>query len=257
MEATSTGPNRTGASVNPAALSQMLEAAQQHPPQASVGPGLMDVERQRYIAEAESVGSIPTPRSALKSTAAKIKGVTGGRTLGVLLDKLGERIAFERAGTRLYDALITKCTALVADGGLPHSRDATGATDASVLVTLARIRNQELEHFQMLTRCVEQLGGDPTAQTPCADVTAAASIGLLQVVSDPRTTLAQSLNAVLTAELTDNAGWELLTELAELAGQDQFQSTFVEALAVEEEHLEIIRAWLRTLVTDATGTPAV
>ncbi len=58
-------------------------------------------------------------------------------------------------------------------------------------------------------------------------------------------------------ELTDNAGWELLTELAELAGQDQFQSSFVEALAVEEEHLEIVRAWLRTLVTDATGTPAV
>ena len=252
MEATSTGPNRTGATINPAALSQMLEAAQQHPPQASAGPSLMDVERQRYINESESVGSIPAPRSLAKSTTARIKGFTGARTLGVLLDKHGERIAFERAGTRLYDALITKCAALVDDGGLPAD-----AGNANVLATLARMRNQELEHFQMLTRCVEQLGGDPTAQTPCADVIGAASIGLLQVVSDPRTTLAQSLNAVLTAELTDNAGWELLTELAELAGQDQFQSSFVEALAVEEEHLEIVRAWLRTLVTDATGTPAV
>ena len=47
----------------------------------------------------------------------------------------------------------------------------------------------------MLVQAMEQLGGDPTAQTPCADVTATASMGLIQVVTDPRTTLAQSLNA--------------------------------------------------------------
>jgi hypothetical protein len=104
---------------------------------------------------------------------------------------------------------------------------------------------------------MQELGGDPTAQTPCADVTGTASIGLLQVVTDPRTTLAQSLNAVLTAELTDNAGWELLSELAELAGQSQLSERFAEALAVEEQHLETVREWLRALITNAPGTPAV
>jgi NAD(P)-dependent dehydrogenase (short-subunit alcohol dehydrogenase family) len=36
-------------------------------------------------------------------------------------------------------------------------------------------------------------------------VTATASAGLMQVLTDPRTTLAQCLNTILTAELTDNA----------------------------------------------------
>ena len=76
-------------------------------------------------------------------------------------------------------------------------------------------------------------------------------------MTDPRTTLAQSLNAVLTAELTDNAGWELLGELAEIAGQKQLAAPFAEALAVEAEHMAIVQLWLRGLMIDAPGTPAV
>ena len=57
-------------------------------------------------------------------------------------------------------------------------------------------------------------------QTPCADVTGAESIGLLQVVSDPKTTVDQSLHAILVAELADNAGWEELIALAREMGQD-------------------------------------
>src|SRR5690606_32315938 len=138
----------------------------------------------------------------------------------LLLDKIGERIAFERGGTRLYDALLVKAQAALAAGAeLPTAAEALaangedvaslqGAPTESALQTLERIRNEELEHFHLLCEAMKQLGGDPTAMTPCADAVATASAGLMQVVTDPRTTLAQSLNAMLTAELTDNAGWE-------------------------------------------------
>jgi len=254
MEPTITGPNRTGAAINPEGIASMLEAVNELSPPMPISTLNMDVERQRYIAEAESVGSIPPPQSVLKSTVARIKGVTAAAAMGILLDKLGERLAFERAGTRLYSALITKYLALSNADSAPLPPD---ARSEPAIDTLTRIRMQELEHFQMLSKCIETLGGDPTAQTPCADVTGTASIGLLQVVTDPRTTFAQSLNAVLTAELTDNAGWELLTELATLAGQSELAESFSEALAVEEEHLEIVKGWLRTLVTTSPGTPAV
>jgi hypothetical protein len=254
MEATATGPNRTGGAINPKGISSMLEAVEELSPPMQISTLQMDIERQRYIVEAENVGSIPPPQSALKSTVAKVKGVAAPASLSVLLDKLGERMAFERTGTRLYGALITKYLALTNQGEEPPSTDARGE---AAIDTLNRIRGEELQHFQMLSQCIQKLGGDPTAQTPCADVTAAASIGLLQVVSDPRTTLAQSLSAVLTAELTDNAGWELLAELAELAGQKELAASFEDARAAEEQHLEIVRAWLRTLVTEASGTPAV
>jgi rubrerythrin len=254
MEGTATGPNRTGGAINPKGIASMLEAVRDLSPPAPISTLLMDIERQRYISEAESVGSIPPPLSAPKSAGKKIKGTTAAASMGMLLDKLGERIAFERTGTRLYGAVITKYLALANAGEAPLPPSENGE---SALETLRRIRAQELQHFQMLTQCVEELGGDPTAQTPCADVTGTASSGLLQVVTDPRTTLAQSLNAVLTAELTDNAGWELLSELAELAGQDQLAEPFAEALAVEEEHLEVVEGWLRTLITNAPGTHAV
>ena len=67
-----------------------------------------------------------------------------------------------------------------------------------------------------------------TAQTPCADVSATASMGIVQVLTDPRTTLAQCLNALLTAELTDNAGWELLIDLAEELGHSDMADEFTD-----------------------------
>src|SRR4029434_375002 len=86
---------------------------------------------------------------------------------GIFLDKLGERIAFERTGTRLYGALITKHLASINAGNDVLAPAAAGETAAE---TLQRIRAEELEHFHMLCDAVTQLGGDPSAQTPCADV---------------------------------------------------------------------------------------
>jgi rubrerythrin len=232
----------------------MLEAVNELSPREPVSTLLMDIERQRYITEAEAVGSIPPPKPSPGGKGKKTKSSESSAAVGILLDKLGERIAFERTGTRLYGAVITKYLALANAGEAPLPPSEEGEP---ALETLRRIRAQELEHFRMLSQCVQEMGGDPTAQTPCADVTATASSGLLQVVTDPRTTLAQSLNAVLTAELTDNAGWELLGELAQLAGQGQLTEQFAEALAVEQEHLQVVEGWLRTLIAAAPGTPAV
>jgi hypothetical protein len=249
----------------------MLNAVQDLSPPGPINTVRMDVERQHYIAEAESIGSVPppktsAPKAAGKRTGARAKSAADEASMTLLFDKLGERIAFERTGTRLYSALITKYLALTNAGepALPtveeldaedvHTEQWAGE---SALQTLTRIRAEELNHFRMLCDLVVELGGDPTAQTPCADVTAAASMGLLQVLTDPRTTLAQCLNTILTAELTDNAGWDLLSEVAENAGQKQLLQPFAEALAAEQEHLAIVQSWLKTLMTPDADTRAV
>src|SRR5690606_1425878 len=109
---------------------------------------------------------------------------------------------------------------------------------AALLADLQHIMEEEFQHFQMLTEVIGEMGGDPTSQTPCADISAVAAMGLIQVLTDPRTTLAQGLQALLTAELTDNAAWELLIELAEQGGHDELVPPFQKALSSETEHEE-------------------
>jgi rubrerythrin len=269
MEATTIGMNRTGARLSPAGTQAMTDAVNDLAPPEPIDTTASEAERLVYINESESVGSIPPPASmkgVLKAGMAKVKG---GQP-SIFFDKLGERIAFERGGTRLYDALIVKYQAVEQIGQevLPPAQEvidlcAEGmdclapVEGESPAETLQRIRDEELAHFHMLCQSMEQLGGDPTAMTPCADVQATASMGLVQVVTDPRTTLAQCLNAVLTAELTDNAGWELLISLAEDAGEPELAGRFLGALAQEQEHLAVIKGWLIALVSRGAGTRAV
>jgi hypothetical protein len=254
MQATLPGQNRTGAAVSPKEIELMLEAVDDLSPPLPISTLQMDVERQGYIADADSVGSIPPTLAPEKASSKKTASDVQTGRMPLLFDKLGERIAFERTGTRLYGALITKYLALNNAGAevLPPA-----VASETALATLERIRAEELGHFHLLCDAVTRLGGDPTAQTPCADVSAAASIGLMQVITDPRTTLAQCLNTILTAELTDNAGWEMLAQLAAEAGQNEMAELFAEALEVEQQHLVAIRGWLQALLTNESGTPAV
>ena len=80
-------------------------------------------------------------------------------------------------------------------------------------------------------------GGDPTQLTPSAHVQLTASHGVGQVLVDPRTTLMQSLEAIMMAELADNECWETLTGLAGLAGHEELAQRCEEALPGESAHL--------------------
>ena len=103
----------------------------------------------------------------------------------------------------------------------------------------------------MLKQVVERLGADPTEMTPSADLHATMSKGLLEVVVDPRTSLAQCLEAALLAELADNDCWEALKELALQAGEEDLVEVFSAALVDENTHLSRVRDW----VAAAQGRP--
>ncbi len=80
-------------------------------------------------------------------------------------------------------------------------------------------------------------------------------MGLMQTISDPRNyACTQCLNSILTAELTDNAGWELLSELAHGGGAARAGRAIPgRARETEAEHLETIRSWLAALVTGGSA----
>lgn len=255
MHPTTSGNNRTGTATAEEGVRAMLDANERWAPLTPPDTSLSDAERTFYMVESDSVGSIPPPvtiQGMLKTGFDKLLG----ERPEVLMDKIGERIAFERSGTRLYDALILKYESAFQQGAVSALPVPLNTSGDSVASTLQRIRTEEHQHFLMLSEVMRSLGGDPTAQTPCADVSGVASMGLMQVVTDPRTTLAQSLHAVLIAELADNAGWELLISLTQEAGKADIAEQFERAMLEEQEHLLTVKSWVAALASSPTPTVA-
>jgi bacterioferritin (cytochrome b1) len=211
--------NRTGVLVAPDLAEELVDGVNTYSPPPDLEQSKAATMRAVYVKEGLPVGSLP---------------VANDPPMAALLDKLGARLAFERSGVRLYDALIQK-------------RTAKGGSAKPTVADLQHIRDEELEHMHMLEECILDLGGDPTAVTPAADVTATMSAGVLKVVADPRTTVSQCLEAILTAELVDNDSWGVLIKMMQAVEEDA--ADFEEALAKEQEHLQKVRGWI---LADAT-----
>jgi hypothetical protein len=219
---TDTGMNRTGIATSPIDSQRTIEGAEAA---ATTGRGdgrVLEPERVLWARDAGPLGHVPHQPT-------------------VLIDKLGERLAYERTGTRLYDALLAKYeVAHVHQGGPTRSE-------------LEEIREAEHAHMLLVREALLGLGADPTAMTPCADLVGVAGLGWVQALTDPRTTLTQCLDVILMAEVSDVDGWLLLLELAELLGHDELAARFRDAMVVEETHVRKVRGWLTTAVIGQAG----
>jgi len=232
--------NQTSTVLQPNLRKEMIEGPTLFPPNSAGDELTIASLRERYMMEGEPIGSIPlplTPKGVLESA----KGLIKAQQPLIFMDKLGERLAFERSGTRLYQAFMGKIMA----EGAPQQVIPVQAVQQAL--------DEEARHFMMIHDAIERLGGDPSAVTPAADVIGVASMGLFQVVSDPRTTVDQCLCAMLTAELVDNDGWPLLIKLAEGLGHRDLATEFTTALHNEERHLTNVRTWVSALTMEQAG----
>lgn len=226
------GQNRTGIATSRESADRMIEGTTEFQPNQATADGQEIAEvRQLFAKEAEPLGSVPPPADLAGMVGNAIKGLKGARPTQ-FIDKLGERLAFERSGVRLYEALISK---YVAFGGFEG-----GPT----LTQLERMMGEEHEHFRLLTEVVARVGGDPTVMTPSADLHATMTRGILEVMVDARTTFVQCLEALLVVELADNECWEALSDLARQNGEEAVVVAFERAREEEADHLEDVRAWI-------------
>jgi hypothetical protein len=208
--------NRTGARTDIKRTEELIQGAQRFWTQASNDQADLYKMRTPYIKAGARVGS---------------QIVQSDKRLSLLLDKMSARLVFESQGARLYQILLQKHAAAGAD--FPRYSE------------LERHAFQEQNHFVLLQNMIFELGGDPTAITPAADVTSVISSGVLKVIADPRTTMAQSLEALLTAELVDNDSWELLITIAREQNRGALLSPLEQALNEEREHLANVRGWIQ------------
>lgn len=237
--------NRTGILLNPELGAELLQGAKETIPSSEADGEEMEMERAEYAQEGLPIGSYPSPVNGTDIDSSE--GLESDDRMAVLLDKLGERLAFERQGTRLYEAFIQKIEAMPIED-----------TDAPTADDLRHICEEELEHFKLLQQAIVKLGGDATVQTPSADVAGVLSHGALQIMSDPRATIPQALQAALNAELADNDGWKMLQELFEQLEHTDLAKQCAKAYEEEQEHLENVRTWLSQMtLSEALGANGV
>lgn len=212
------GANHTGLALHPEQRDAMVEATREFPPTSSGGPAQIAELRVAYARAGDPHATMPES----SVDAARLP----------VLDKLGARLQFERTGTRLYDALISKLDAYGSFEGGPSRKD------------LLEIREQELGHALMVQELIKAIGGDPTTVTPCASLQATASRGIGDVLVDPRTSLVDCLEIILIAELADLDSWASLARAAEPLGDAELTKKVAQAQKTELEHLAKIRGWI-------------
>ena len=223
--------NRTGIAVSPIDSKETIDGAIEGTERPDATAAALEQVRLDYSREATPVGTMPPPASAKGAVKALVTAVKGKHAM-VFLDLIGERLAFERTGTRLYGAVLVKLAAGSPRDGGPDRED------------LEEDPRRRARHFALLQDALISLGADPTAVTPSADVAGVASMGLVQVVTDPRTTLTEALKTMLIAELADNDGWLILADMAERLEETDLAASFREALEEEEQHLARLRTWV-------------
>src|SRR5690554_7258267 len=105
-KSTQMGRNRTGIDMSPIDSKAMIEGAM-NSPVTQTSQTIRSIERD-YIQQSDAVGSVPIPgtiKGALKATMQKVTG----NNPEMSINKLGERLAYERTGVRISECFINKC----------------------------------------------------------------------------------------------------------------------------------------------------
>jgi bacterioferritin (cytochrome b1) len=146
-----------------------------------------------------------------------------------VIDLLMERLTFERDAARLYDATLAKM------------RASTDHDAQRMIDQMEEYRDEEKEHAEWLDEQIRSLGGDTQAESELSELVAREARGIDDVILDGDNDISHLFHALLTVELADNAGWDLLVLLADEAGDREARRAFKKRLHEEEEHLIFVR----------------
>ncbi|HKY61821.1 MAG TPA: hypothetical protein VJR29_00230 [bacterium] len=156
----------------------------------------------------------------------------------ILLNKIGQQMAFEQSNFRLWETFHGKALLLKALGEME-------------LEEIEVLRAQKRDHLRLLKLAASDVGAGSHPMAPTVEVATISSMGLAPALDDPRIDFEQCLQLMLVAELVNNEAWRALGDLAEIAGDDEWAERFQQAAAEAEEHLACVRTWIFDRMVDA------
>jgi rubrerythrin len=144
--------------------------------------------------------------------------------MDALLDKVCERLAVETGGVDIYHAVIGKID------------------DETTRIRLDHFMGEEIKHRDMLAAYLDRMGRT-VHDTASAQLAEHEGQAYLKLIGEA-TTDAQLLTILLTVELMDETGWEMLVDLGRDLGEEEIARGFQQALKEEKEHLRGVRGML-------------
>jgi bacterioferritin (cytochrome b1) len=161
-----------------------------------------------------------------------------------VVDLLNERLAFERTGVRLYDTVLARLQVSSEPGFKALARQ------------VQEQRDEEKEHEEWLEEQIRALGGTAHGLSEHAVLAQAESEGVERVIRRDDS-IPHDFHALLTAELADTAGWDLLVQIADEFGDSKAKKEFKKRLQEEEKHLLFVRKTLLELTRKDVSSPEV
>ena len=160
-----------------------------------------------------------------------------------LIDVLAERLAFERAGVRLYDAVLSRLE----------------SAEPAVRRMLPRVEQQRAEaqaHAAWLEAQLRGLEAGAAAGTRRAELAHLETEGLLRIAGDGAATVQEMFHALYVFELTDEGGWDLLVQLADRGGDRTAREELGRRREAARAHVAFVRrALTELLVNEVLGSP--
>jgi hypothetical protein len=162
-----------------------------------------------------------------------------------LIDVLAERLASERAGVRLYDAICTR----------------VASAEPAVQRMLPRLEQQRAEeqaHADWLDAQLVALeaGSIATGNTRRVTRVRLETEGLQRIADDGAATVQELFHALLLFELADDGGWELLVQLAARGDDRAAHEAFAPRREAERAHVSFVRrAVTELLINEVLGYP--
>jgi rubrerythrin len=146
-----------------------------------------------------------------------------------VLDLLTARLVHERGSVKLYEKILAKM-------------NATGSDDTQRMQRkMSELRGEEQEHVEWLESQIQAAGGDAHGQSEMSRLEETEASGVEKIVLEGDEPLPRMFHALLLAELGDNAGWDLLANLAAEAGDRDAKRAIRQRLHEEEVHLLFVR----------------
>jgi len=147
-----------------------------------------------------------------------------------LADLLCERLAVETGGIDIYKAAIAKID------------------DPTLTARLDHFMQDEARHRDLLSAYLDKLGVTQR-DTPAARLARMEGRAYLQLIAES-TTPVQVINVLLTVELMDENGWEMIVNVGRDIHDDDLVNALDGALKDEKEHLRGVRGMMAQLTRE-------